>query len=137
LRALLLQAFYTVRSERQLMEQLDYNPLFRSFVGLSADDPVSDATVFCRNRDRLLDGDIAAKFLAGVLNLQLFILLWGRRGTMRVDRIYRLYREEGVAVRAYADYLTNRPSRSVTRALRAPPGCSHPAEGRIRAHSTA
>ena len=69
LRALLLQAFYTVRSERQLMEQLDYNLLFRWFVGLSADDPVWDATVFCKNRDRLLDGDIAAKFFAGVLNL--------------------------------------------------------------------
>jgi transposase len=69
LRALLLQAFYTVRSERQLMEQLDYNLLYRWFVGLSADDPVWDATVFCKNRDRLLDGDIAAKFFASVLNL--------------------------------------------------------------------
>jgi transposase len=69
LRALLLQAFYTVRSERQLMEQLDYNLLFRWFVGLSADDPVWDATVFCKNRDRLLDGDIAAKFFASVLSL--------------------------------------------------------------------
>ena len=69
LRALLLQGFYTVRSERQLMEQLDYNLLFRWFVGLSADDLVWDATVFCKNRDRLLDGDIAAKFFASVLNL--------------------------------------------------------------------
>ncbi len=69
LRALLLQAFYTVRSERQLMEQLDYNLLFRWFVGLSLDDEVWDATVFCKNRDRLLDGDIAAKFFASVLNL--------------------------------------------------------------------
>ena len=68
LRALLLQAFYTVRSERQLMEQLDFNLLFRWFAGLSIDDPVWDATVFCKNRDRLLDGDIARKFLAGVLN---------------------------------------------------------------------
>jgi transposase len=69
LRALLLQAFFTVRSERQLMEQLDYNLLFRWFVGLSADDTVWDATVFCKNRDRLLDGDIAAKFFASLLNL--------------------------------------------------------------------
>src|SRR6478752_10210833 len=69
LRALLLQAFYTVRSERQLMEQLDYNLLFRWFVGLSIDDPVWDATVFCKNRDRLLDGDIAARFFVAVLNL--------------------------------------------------------------------
>jgi transposase len=69
LRSLLMQAFYSVRSERQLMEQLDYNLLFRWFVGLSADDPVWDATVFCKNRDRLLDGDIARKFMASVLNL--------------------------------------------------------------------
>src|SRR2546421_2160313 len=69
LRALLLQAFYTVRSERLLMQQLDYNLLFRWFVGLSVDDPVWDATVFCKNRDRLLDGDIAAKFMTSVLNL--------------------------------------------------------------------
>jgi len=69
LRALLLQAFYTVRSERQLMEQLDYNLLFRWFVGLSMDDAVWDASTFCKNRDRLLDGDIAAQFMAGVLNL--------------------------------------------------------------------
>lgn len=69
LRALLLQAFYTIRSERQLMEQLDYNLLFRWFVGLSTDDPVWDATVFCKNRDRLLGGDIAHKFMTIVLNL--------------------------------------------------------------------
>ena len=57
LRALLLQAFYSVRSERQLMEQLDYNLLFRWFVGLGVDDPVWDVTVFTKNRDRLLEGD--------------------------------------------------------------------------------
>jgi transposase len=51
------------------MEQLDYNLLFRWFVGLSTDDLVWDATVFCKNRDRLLDGDIARKFMAGILNL--------------------------------------------------------------------
>jgi len=69
LRALLLQAFYTIRSERLLMEQLDYNLLFRWFVGLSMDDDVWDATVFCKNRDRLLEGDIARRFMAGVLSL--------------------------------------------------------------------
>jgi transposase len=68
LRALLLQAFYSVRSERQLMEQLDYNLLFRWFVGLSMDAPVWDATVFSKNRDRLIEGEIAAKFLAAVLS---------------------------------------------------------------------
>ena len=67
LRALLLQAFYSVRSERQLMEQLDYNLLFRWFVGLGVDDPVWDVTVFTKNRDRLLEGEIAAKFLRAVL----------------------------------------------------------------------
>ena len=67
LRALLLQAFYSVRSERQLMEQLDYNLLFRWFVGLGVDDAIWDVTVFTKNRDRLLEGEIAAKFLRAVL----------------------------------------------------------------------
>ena len=67
LRALLLQAFYTIRSERQLMEQLDYNLLFRWFVGLSMDAPVWDATVYSKNRDRLVAGDVAARFLQAVL----------------------------------------------------------------------
>jgi transposase len=69
LRALLVQAFYTIRSERQLMEQLNYNLLFRWFVGLSVDDPVWVPTVFSKNRDRLLEGDIAAAFMDAVLNL--------------------------------------------------------------------
>jgi transposase len=67
LRASLLQAFYSVRSERQLMEQIDYNLLFRWFVGLGIDDPVWDHSTFSKNRDRLLDADVAAKFLEGVL----------------------------------------------------------------------
>ena len=67
LRALLLQAFYSIRSERQLMEQLDYNLLFRWFVGLSMDAPVWDATVYSKNRDRLVAGDVAARFLQTVL----------------------------------------------------------------------
>lgn len=67
LRALLLQAFYTVRSERQLMEQLDFNLLFRWFVGLAMDDPVWDATVFCKNRDRLLEAEVSAQLLRGVV----------------------------------------------------------------------
>ncbi|HSO43160.1 MAG TPA: IS5 family transposase [Rhodospirillales bacterium] len=68
LRALLLQAFYSVRSERQVMEQLDYNLLFRWFVGLGIDDPVWDVTVFTKNRDRLLGGEIAAKVFGAVLD---------------------------------------------------------------------
>src|SRR5918992_2435509 len=67
LRALLLQAFYSIRSERQLMERLEFDLLFRWFVGLGVDEPVWDHSSFSKNRDRLLDGDIAAKFLAAVL----------------------------------------------------------------------
>jgi transposase len=67
LRALLLQALYSIRSERQLMEQLDFNILFRWFVGLGLDDAVWSPTTFTKNRDRLLDGDIAAAFFQAVL----------------------------------------------------------------------
>lgn len=66
LRALLLQVLYSVRSERLLMEQLDYNLLFRWFVGLAMDDPIWDATVFTKNRERLLRGDIARAFFERV-----------------------------------------------------------------------
>src|ERR1039458_6302217 len=67
LRASLLQAFYTIRSERQLMERLEFDLLFRWFVGLGIDDAVWDHSVFSKNRDRLLEGEIAAKFLSAVL----------------------------------------------------------------------
>jgi len=68
LRALLLQAFYTIRSERQLVERIDFDLLFRWFVGLGMDDPVWDATSFTKNRDRLLAGEVASRFLAAVLS---------------------------------------------------------------------
>src|SRR5918999_370641 len=68
LRALLLQAFYSIRSERQLMERLDFDLLFRWFVGLGVDAPVWNHSTFSKNRDRLLAGDIAAEFLAQVLD---------------------------------------------------------------------
>lgn len=67
LRAMLCQAFYSIRSERLLMERLEYDLLFRWFVGIGVDDPAWDHSVFSKNRDRLLEGDIAAKFLAAVL----------------------------------------------------------------------
>jgi transposase len=67
LRALLLQILYTIRSERLLMEQLDYNLLFRWFVGLNMDDGVWDATVFSKNRDRMLKSDIAGLFFQAVV----------------------------------------------------------------------
>lgn len=67
LRALLLQAFYSIRSERRLVERIEFDLLFRWFVGLGVDDPVWDATTFTKNRDRLLAGDVAVQFLAKVL----------------------------------------------------------------------
>jgi transposase len=67
LRAMLLQAFYSIRSERQLMERLEFDLLFRWFVGLGVDEAVWDHSTFTKNRDRLLDGEVAAKFLAAVL----------------------------------------------------------------------
>jgi len=68
LRALLLQALYTIRSERQLMEQLDYNLLFRWFVGLGMDAPIWDPTTFTKNRDRLLNGEVAWRFFQAVVD---------------------------------------------------------------------
>ena len=68
LSALLLQVFYGIRSERQLMEQLDYNLLYRWFVGLSPDDPVWDPTTFTKNRERLQNGDVFTKFMTRLLN---------------------------------------------------------------------
>ena len=67
MRALLLQVLYSIRSERLLMEQLNYNLLFRWFVGLSMDEPVWDATVFSKNRERLLRGDLAQAFFEAIL----------------------------------------------------------------------
>jgi transposase len=68
LRAMMLQAFYSIRSERQLMERLEFDLLFRWFVGVGVDDPVWDHSSFSKNRERLLAGDIAAKFLTAVLS---------------------------------------------------------------------
>jgi transposase len=67
LRAMLLQAFYSIRSERQLMERLEFDLLFRWFVGIGVDDAAWDHSVFSKNRDRLLEGDIAAKFMRAIL----------------------------------------------------------------------
>ena len=83
LRALLLQVLYSVRSERMLMEQLEYNLLFRWFVGLNMDEPVWVATVFSKNRDRLLTGDIAEKLFAEVLAL-------ARAGGLLSDEHFRV-----------------------------------------------
>ena len=70
MRALLLQALYSIRSERQLVERIELDLLFRWFVGLGIEDPVWDATTFTKNRDRLLDGEVAQQFLAALLAQQ-------------------------------------------------------------------
>ena len=67
LRAMLLQAFYSIRSERQLMERIEFDLLFRWFVALGVDDPVWDHSTFSKNRDRLLEGAVAARFLSAIL----------------------------------------------------------------------
>ena len=86
LRALLLQAFYGVRSERQLMEQVTYNMLFRWFIGLSMDAPVWDVTVFTKNRERLLEGDVAVSFLVAVMGNPAVKRLW-RRSLIRLPSL--------------------------------------------------
>ena len=87
LRAMLLQAFYSIRSERQLMERLEFDLLFRWFVGIGVDDAAWDHSVFSKNRERLLEGDIAAKLLSAVLAhprvRRLLSTFFGRR---HVDR---------------------------------------------------
>ena len=114
LRALLLQGLYTVRSERLLMEQLQYNLLFRWFVGLSMDDPVWDATTFTKNRDRLLAGDIATAFFAEVLAGG-----GGRAGSSRtsISRSTARCWKRGRARRVSA-VATRRPTRRTIRAIR-------------------
>jgi transposase len=99
LRALLLQAFYSVRSERQLMEQLDYNLLFRWFVGLSLDAGIWDVTVFIKNRERLIEGDIASKFMAAVLNQE-------RVKTLLSDDHFSV---DGTLIEAWASMKSFRP----------------------------
>ena len=78
LRALLVQILFSIRSERQLMEQLEYNLLLRWFVGLGMDDSVWDPTPFGKNRDRLLKGDIARAFFDALLEQAAEVRLRGR-----------------------------------------------------------
>src|SRR5690349_7018170 len=99
LRALLLQAFYSVRSEKQLMEQLDYNLLFRWFVGLSVDAAVWDETVFTKNRERLIEGDIARKFMAAVLD----------QGSVKALLSDEHFSVDGTLIEAWASMKSFRP----------------------------
>src|SRR5258705_12761793 len=92
LRALVLQVLYSIRSERMLMEQLEYNLLFRWFVGLNMDEPVWVASVFSKNRDRLLAGEIAGKFFAEVLEL-------ARAGDLLSDEHFSV---DGTLIEAWA-----------------------------------
>jgi transposase len=99
LRAMLLQAFYSIRSERQLMERLEYDLLFRWFVGIGVDDAAWDHSSFSKNRDRLLEGDIAAKFLSAVL------------GQPRVKKLLSTdhFSVDGTLIEAWASLKSFRP----------------------------
>ena len=99
LRALLLQVLYTVRSERMLMEQLQYNLLFRWFVGLNMDDAVWDVTVFTKNRERFLDGDISEKFFTAVLDR-------ARTSNLLSDEHFTV---DGTLVEAWASHKSFKP----------------------------
>jgi transposase len=99
LRALLLQLLYSVRSERMLMEQLEYNMLFRWFVGLSMDEPVWDASTFSKNRDRLLAGDVALAFFTEVVELA------RRRGLLSDEHFV----VDGTLIEAWASQKSFRP----------------------------
>ncbi|WP_237480695.1 IS5 family transposase [Lichenibacterium dinghuense] len=117
LRAMLLQVFYSVRSERQLMKQLDFNLLFRWFVGLGIDDPVWDASTFSKNRDRLLDGSVAAAFLSAVL---------------AIPRVKRLLSQDhfsvdGTLIQAWASMKSFRPRHGDTPPN--PPASAEPPAG--------
>jgi transposase len=102
LRAMLLQAFYSIRSERQLMERLETDLLFRWFVGLGIDDPAWDHSTFSKNRDRLLEGDIAAKLLSAVL------------AQPRVKRLLSTehFSVDGTLIEAWASMKSLRPKES-------------------------
>jgi transposase len=99
LRALLLQILYTIRSERQLMEQLDYNLLYRWFVGLNPDDPIWVPTVFTKNRERLLDGNIAEAFFQGVL----------KQANTRQLLSHEHFTVDGTLLEAWASHKSVRP----------------------------
>src|SRR5919112_505606 len=104
LRAMLLQAFYSIRSEGLLLERIDHDLLFRWFVGLGIDDPVWDPSTFSKNRDRLLEGDIAAQFLTALLALP------------RVKRLlsHEHFSVDGTLIEAWASMKSFKPKDSTT-----------------------
>ena len=98
-RAMLLQAFYSIRSERQLMDRLEFDLLFRWFVGIGVDDAAWDHSTFSKNRDRLLEGDVAAKLLSAVL------------GQPRVKRLFSTdhFSVDGTLIEAWASMKSFKP----------------------------
>ena len=120
LRALLLQAFYSVRSERQLMEQISYNLLFRWFVGLAMDAPVWDATTFSKNRDRLLDGDVAQRLLAAVI----------AQPRVRAFMSDEHFSVDGTLIQAWASHKSFQPKPGSDGGDPPPPADSGPPSGR-------
>ncbi len=115
LRALLLQVLYTLRSERRLMEELDYNLLYRWFVGLNPDEPVWVPTVFTKNRERLLEGDIAHAFFAAVQ----------RQAEVRQLLSHEHFTVDGTLLEAWASQKSFRP---ITEGGDGPQGPTPPAE---------
>lgn len=99
LRALVLQLLYSIRSERLLMEELDYNLLFRWFVGLNADDPVWSVSVFTKNRERFIDGEVAQRFFAAVV-------AQARRAGLLSDEHFTV---DGTLIEAWAGQKSFRP----------------------------
>lgn len=118
LKATLLQAFFTVRSERQLMEQIDYNLLFRWFVGLAMDDCVWDASSFSKNRDRLLEAEVAHEFLSRLLSLPRV------KGLLSSDH----FSVDGTLIKAWASMKSFRPKDGSG----SPPGPGRNGEGQFR-----
>jgi transposase len=112
LRAMLLQAFYSIRSERQLMERLEFDLLFRWFVGLGVDDPAWDHSTFSKNRDRLLEGEIAARFLVALL------------AQPRVKRLLSTdhFSVDGTLIEAWESMKSFKPKEAPSGGGEAPPG---------------
>jgi transposase len=109
LRAMLLQAFYSIRSERQLMDRLEFDLLFRWFVGIGVDDAAWDHSTFSKNRERLLEGDIAAKLLSAVL------------AQPRVKQLLSTdhFSVDGTLIEAWASMKSFRPKDGARRPMRA------------------
>ena len=124
LRALLLQVLYTVRSERLLMEQLDYNFLFRWFVGLSIDEAVWDATVFTKNRERLLEGDIAQGFFTAVL-------AQARQAGLLSDEHFTV---DGTLIEAWASVKSFKPKPATQGVPQSPPSDDDPGNPAVDFH---